>query len=695
MNREAHTTGPFLGISGEMSERIGSFNWNNTGLGEIATWPENLKTTVSTLLSAQFPMFLWWGAEKIQLYNDAYRAILGTEANGKHPQALGQKAEDCWQEIWTTINPLINQVFETRVSVYLENQLIPIYREGHLDEVFWTFSYSPIAGKNGMVNGLLVVCAETTRLVQTLRRQTTLKDIAFNQAGLNSQNEACAVFLTELSKNPNDAPFAILLLADEQSGELKYNGSYGVKNTKSVIKSLKARVEIRTAYADGQSQVFEDLAGNGIDISCPYWKIPVAKANILPLFQSERAETFGLLIVGVSPRQHLDANYSQFMELAAVSLSASLNHVSEANKQLVSRKAIQIGDERLRNIISEAPVAIAIFRGPEFVIELANEKVLEYWNRTSDQVMNVPLFTALPEVKGQGYEELLSNVMTTGERFVANELPVNLMRDEKLETTWINLIYDPLRDIHGQVTGIIVVCVEVTEQVNQRNHLKAVMEASQNQKIYETIIITQEQERKRIAESLHNGLAQLLYSVKLSFDEFDLNNYRDTSLFLKSKQTAQDLLMQAIEECRRISHELTPMILEDFGLKVAVESICKYFSKEMNIKCEFTGFHRKINKYIEITIFRTIQELVMNVFKHANASEATVKIEIEKLALKLTVMDNGSGLNNHLQTDGIGLKIIKNKINMLNGTFRIVSESGIKTMISIRIPLLELDQQKV
>ncbi len=87
-------------------------------------------------------MFLWWGEDLIQFYNDAYRPSLGN--NGKHPTALGQKGEDCWPEIWPVIKPLIEQVVTENESTWSENQLIPIYRNGSLEDVYWTFSYSPV-----------------------------------------------------------------------------------------------------------------------------------------------------------------------------------------------------------------------------------------------------------------------------------------------------------------------------------------------------------------------------------------------------------------------------------------------------------------------------------------------------------------------------------------------------------------------
>lgn len=140
-----------------------AFAWSSTPLGPVASWPHSLRTTVSILLHAKFPMFLWWGADLIQLYNDAYRPSLGKA--GKHPTALGQRGEDCWPEIWPTIAPLIAQVRAGGEATWHEDQLIPIYRNGRLEDVYWTFGYSPVRDESGGVGGVLVVCTETTAQV--------------------------------------------------------------------------------------------------------------------------------------------------------------------------------------------------------------------------------------------------------------------------------------------------------------------------------------------------------------------------------------------------------------------------------------------------------------------------------------------------------------------------------------------------
>ncbi|RYF74032.1 MAG: PAS domain S-box protein, partial [Cytophagaceae bacterium] len=128
--------------------------------------------------------------------------------------------------------------------------------------------------------------------------------------------------------------------------------------------------------------------------------------------------------------------------------------------------------ERFRTMVELAPVAIALFSGPQFIITEANERVLEYWGRNREEVMDKPLFEALPEASGQGFEELLHRVYTTGERFVARELTVTLKRKGRLEQTYIDFSYDPYRETDDTITGIIVVCLEVTDQVVARQKVQ-------------------------------------------------------------------------------------------------------------------------------------------------------------------------------------------------------------------------------
>jgi signal transduction histidine kinase/CheY-like chemotaxis protein len=159
----------FLSGGGEMGDRIRNFGWSSTALGPPGQWPSGLRTSLRTLLTTQHPVFIFWGPDLICFYNDAYSRSLGPE---KHPSILGVSANQAWPEIWHIIGPQIDQVMRGDTATWHENALVPIFRHGALQEVYWTYSYGPIdepAAPNG-VGGVLVICTETTQQILTERR---------------------------------------------------------------------------------------------------------------------------------------------------------------------------------------------------------------------------------------------------------------------------------------------------------------------------------------------------------------------------------------------------------------------------------------------------------------------------------------------------------------------------------------------
>ncbi len=167
--------------TGEMADLTRAYDWSMTSVGPVVQWPEALITTVNTILGSRHPMFLWWGEEHIQFYNDAYRPSIRED---KHPSALGQRGKECWAEIWPIIGPQIEAVMTRGEASWHEDQLVPIYRNGKLEDVYWTYGYSPVrSGRD--ICGVLVVCTETTETVmarQLLQRETERLADLFNQA---------------------------------------------------------------------------------------------------------------------------------------------------------------------------------------------------------------------------------------------------------------------------------------------------------------------------------------------------------------------------------------------------------------------------------------------------------------------------------------------------------------------------------
>src|SRR5687768_15202283 len=152
----------FLQKAGEMGQLVKDHDWSDTSIGNIQDWPLSLRITLYDVLHSGFPMFLFWGEEFLCFYNDAFRPSFGID--GKHP-AVGKKAITVWGEIWHIIGPLLQKVLVTGESVMFEDVLVPFYRNGQVEDIYWTFTYSPALGEGDKIAGVLVTCMETTKYV--------------------------------------------------------------------------------------------------------------------------------------------------------------------------------------------------------------------------------------------------------------------------------------------------------------------------------------------------------------------------------------------------------------------------------------------------------------------------------------------------------------------------------------------------
>ena len=153
----------FLEGGGELGALTRAYDWDNHPMGPPAAWPSLLKSTLRLVLTSNHPMFVWWGDDLFQFYNDAYRRTMGPE---RHPDALGQRGQDCWAEAWHIIGPDIRYVMAGGGATWHEHALVPVTRHGRREDVYWTYGYSPMEDE-ARVHGVLVVCTDVTEEVRT------------------------------------------------------------------------------------------------------------------------------------------------------------------------------------------------------------------------------------------------------------------------------------------------------------------------------------------------------------------------------------------------------------------------------------------------------------------------------------------------------------------------------------------------
>ena len=209
---------------GEMGALIRSTDWSQTVFGPVASWPQSLRTAVSIMLESRFAMVVAWGPEFRFFYNDRYRPILGLT---KHPAALGRPAAEIFPEVWSVIGPEFGRVRRGE-SFAIDDWLLPLDRNGYLENCYFTLSYSPIRDESGGVGGLLAVVAETTGRVEGEWRLATLRDLPRRASEAKTREAACADAAAVLEQNPIDVPFALLYLLDSDGTQARRVAAVGL-----------------------------------------------------------------------------------------------------------------------------------------------------------------------------------------------------------------------------------------------------------------------------------------------------------------------------------------------------------------------------------------------------------------------------------------------------------------------------------
>ncbi|WP_225785016.1 PAS domain S-box protein [Xenophilus sp. Marseille-Q4582] len=165
-------------VSGEAAARIRSLHAHATPLGEPQAWPAALRSVLDLALPSQAQIVLFWGPEFVAFYNDAYAPTIGA----KHPGAMGRPAIEHWGELWDDLQPLLDRVYSLGETVSARDRPFHINRHGHLEEVFFDISYSPIRQADGAVGGVLCIVSETTQRVRATQA------LALNEARLRELN---------------------------------------------------------------------------------------------------------------------------------------------------------------------------------------------------------------------------------------------------------------------------------------------------------------------------------------------------------------------------------------------------------------------------------------------------------------------------------------------------------------------------
>ncbi|MDB5051355.1 MAG: histidine kinase [Fibrobacteres bacterium] len=452
---------PALDGGGEMGSLIRAMDWDQTPLGPISGWPPSLLAAVSMILTNRLAMHIIWGPDLIEIYNDAYRPILGS----KHPAALGRKAEGNWSEVWDFYGAHLRGLRLSGKATLYESQLFSVLRHGFLEECYFTANDSPIWDESGGIGGILNCVTETTQNVISERRLNLIQACSDPAFLGGTAQETADLVSQRLEAERLDIPFSLLYLLNERGNDAELAACSGIERDGSDLPmsvplsdSTGTFLPLAEVASARQPVLAEKLASRFRPRPGAPWPEPCDHALVLPLKGGSPNVPAGILVLGISPRLPLDKAYREYLELVADGVA----------KALADTRAHAETDQQrtwLHALFMQAPALICILRGPEHVFGFANPLVYNLVNKT-DLIGN-PARTVFPELGSQGTFEILDRVYQ-GQAYTAQERRVDIDRGKGPEPLYFRITYQPMRNAQGDVEGILVFGLDVTVQVLAR-----------------------------------------------------------------------------------------------------------------------------------------------------------------------------------------------------------------------------------
>jgi PAS domain S-box-containing protein len=683
-----------------MAGLVRGFDWGKTPLGPVATWSDTLITTVNMLLASRHPMFLWWGPDLVQFYNDGYRPSLRAD---KHPAALGQCGVECWPEIWPIIGPQIEAVMRRGSSTWNTNQLVPINRNGKLEEVFWTYSYSPVRDKDGTVQGTLVVCSETTEQVLSERRLRALLAIAADSQPSQPIPESqpllqfAKTIIRELNEDPSDVPFAALYLLTR--GEILPAGSTA---------SMGALVApdqwpLERVVKSQTPQLVEDLQLRFGDIIREPWPEPIQRAYLLPL-RMPGSSIQAVLVLGISPRLPFDNRYQTFFQLVGTRIAALLQ--SELH-QLEQAQAA----ERFSRLAEANPFGMVIggFDGELSYVNSAFLKTLGYseaevkagkvrWDQLTPPEYASADARAVQQLRESGFCDVYEKAYVAKD---GRRIPILVgasIIDRSGRNTEIAAFVTDLTPLKVAEEALLKANDALEKKVTERT---AALEAEildrkraelSLRELAGRLLRAQDEERRHMARELHDHAGQTLTALGMNLAALgDAARDQDAEIMALAAESGQ-LSNDLSKEIRTLSYLLHPPLLDEAGVAYALRWYVEGFSERSKIKVdlELPADMGRLPDDLELVIFRVVQESLTNIHRHSGSSSARIHLSRSESAVEFEISDQGRGISQEKQKEmtaariGVGIRGMQERVRQFGGTLRIVSDdSGTEVLVTL------------
>jgi PAS domain S-box-containing protein len=463
----------FLSRPGGMSERVRLFNWAATPLGPVEEWKNSLRSALNICLNSNFPIAIYWGAELLLIYNDAWSPIPGS----KHPWALGRPAKEVWPEIWDSIEPQFAKAFGGTPGGS-KDALLPMLRHGYTEECYFDFTFTPIYGEEGRVEGIFNAVIETTYRIIHERRTSFLHKLSQKLSTTTTPEDVFKKVSAHVKNNNADIPFCYIYTLTQAQEPVLVSSS-----STSVVRKLPLAEGIK----NGTTRHIQSLQTHFDKIPTGFWPELPTEALLVPM-KAHNGRIIGSVFAGLSARRKYDGEYQSFVEGFAAVIATALNTietlVEERNRaeamQAVSQRLeksetdLRLANEQLELTFRNVPAAIYLFDKDEKILFINSEAQRVTGSQASSTGLlnrdlrwihqrTTDLFD-LHDESGEIFSIDDSPAMVTFRTGKAAQQVIHFSRKSDGNERWILAVSSPLLNESGELKMVLASSTDITIQ---------------------------------------------------------------------------------------------------------------------------------------------------------------------------------------------------------------------------------------
>jgi hypothetical protein len=335
----------------ETGKLIHEIDWANTPLGPVSTWPQSRITAIAICLNSAQPLTVLFGKELIQIYNEAYSKLIGTN----HPSAFGKSCKESWSALWHLLGPIFEEhILKKGESTFLNDQFMLLNRNGFIEETYFSSNFTPIPDENHTINGVFCTLRETTAEVLNKRRGKLLAQLSESVSQAQTMDDILKGAISIFKTAERDIPYATVYMLSKNLKKAERVAHIGLPDNHEMVPN-QIDLTVHDYHANSFNKAIfsndiivlnhnEPLKDNEVE----EFKGKISNSLLFPVRQKAGTDPVAILMIGLNPYLELADSYMNFFKAILVQLENGINVLNTSIENKRSDKKLRDSEDHYR-----------------------------------------------------------------------------------------------------------------------------------------------------------------------------------------------------------------------------------------------------------------------------------------------------------------------------------------------------------